>query len=215
MKKFIPLTIFAAAFGLVEAAVVVYTRWLYYPAGFAFPVNVPPIAFLKVELWRELATLAMLGAAGAMAGRGGWQKFAFFMWAFGVWDIFYYVWLNLFIGWPASPFDPDILFLIPVTWWGPVLSPCIVSISMCAAALVIVRRGETGQTPILKPLDVIGAAIGACIILYTYMADAAIITAGEMPPPYRWGIFWIGELVGTAAFINMLMRKPDGRSAAG
>lgn len=215
MKKFIPLTIFAAAFGLVEAAVVVYTRWLYYPAGFAFPVNVPPIAFLQVEIWRELATLAMLGAAGAMAGRDGWQKFAFFMWAFGVWDIFYYIWLNLFIGWPASLFEPDILFLIPVTWWGPVLSPCIVSISMCAAALIIVRRCEVDRAPPLKPLDVIGVTVGAVLILYTYMADAAVITAGQMPPPYRWGIFWIGEIACIAAFINLLARKTDGRSAAG
>lgn len=215
MKKFILPTIFAVAFGLVEAAVVVYTRWLYYPNGFAFPVSVPPIAFLKVELWRELATLAMLGAAGAMAGRGVWQKFAFFMWAFGVWDLFYYIWLNLFIGWPATLFDPDILFLIPVTWWGPVLSPCIVSISMCTAAVIIVRRDEAGQTLILKPLDITAVTLGALIILYTYMSDAAIITAGQMPPPYRWGVFWIGEIVGVAAFINMLLRKPDGRSAAG
>lgn len=215
MKKFIPLTIFAIAFGLVEAAVVVYTRWLYYPDGFAFPVNVPPVAFLKVEMWRELATLAILGAAGAMAGRGGWQKFAFFIWAFGVWDIFYYIWLNLFIGWPASLFDPDILFLVPVTWWGPVLSPCIVSVSMCIAAIVLVRRGESGQVPLLKSLDVTGVAIGAIIILYTYTADAAIITAGQMPPPYRWGIFLTGEILGIAAFINMLVRKTDGRSTAG
>ncbi len=214
MKKFIPLTIFAAAFGLVEAAVVVYTRWLYYPKGFAFPVSVPPIEFLKVELWRELATLAMLGAAGALAGRNRWQKFAFFMWAFGVWDIFYYLWLNLFIGWPASLFDPDILFLIPVTWWGPVLSPCIVAISMCAAALMIVRRDEAGNAPNPKPLEIFCVSAGALIILYTYMADAAVITAGQMPPPYRWGVFWTGEILGIAAFITMLLRKPDGRSAA-
>ncbi len=156
----------------------------------------------------------MLGAAGALAGRNRWQKFAFFMWAFGVWDIFYYLWLNLFIGWPASLFDPDILFLIPVTWWGPVLSPCIVAISMCAAALMIVRRDEAGNAPNPKPLEIFCVSAGALIILYTYMADAAVITAGQMPPPYRWGVFWTGEILGIAAFITMLLRKPDGRSAA-
>ena len=48
--------------------------------------------------------------------------------AFGIWDIFYYVFLKIIYDWPKSLFDWDILFLIPLPWWGPVIrlsrSPC-------------------------------------------------------------------------------------------
>ena len=35
-------------------------------------------------------------------------------------------------GWPTSLFDWDILFLLPLPWWGPVLAP------VCIAVLMIV-----------------------------------------------------------------------------
>lgn len=210
MGKFAPLTVFAVAFALVEAAVVVYLRALYYPEGFNFPVKPPPADMAHIEVWREAATLLMLGAAGALAGQNGWRKFAFFMYAFGLWDIFYYVWLKVFTGWPASVTTPDILFLIPVAWWGPVLAPCIVAVSLCVSAAVIVWLDGRGKVFHCKPLDVALVAIGAGIILYTFMADASVIDAGQNPPPYRWTLFWAGELLGVFAFVRMLKRDADG-----
>jgi hypothetical protein len=38
------------------------------------------------------------------------------------WDIFYYVFLRLISG-PKTLLDWDILFLLPLPWWGPVLAP--------------------------------------------------------------------------------------------
>ena len=35
----------------------------------------------------------------------------------------YYVFLRIICGWPKSLFDWDILFLLPLPWWGPVLAP--------------------------------------------------------------------------------------------
>ena len=46
-----------------------------------------------------------------------------FFWAFGLWDICYYVWLWVILRWPASLLDFDVLFLIPLPWIGPVLAP--------------------------------------------------------------------------------------------
>ena len=54
------LTLFAVAFGLLEAAVVVYLRELYYPGGFRFPIVIIPDRVAVVELVRELTTLLML-----------------------------------------------------------------------------------------------------------------------------------------------------------
>jgi hypothetical protein len=45
------------------------------------------------------------------------------MFVFGIWDLFYYVWLKVCLGWPSSLLTWDVLFLIPVPWVGPVLAP--------------------------------------------------------------------------------------------
>ncbi|GMT42197.1 MAG: hypothetical protein IEMM0002_0608 [bacterium] len=207
MRKFIPLSIFAVAFALVEAAVVAYLRQLFYPEGFSFPIKPIPDNVLHLELWREAATLAMLGSIGAAAGRTGWQKFSFFMYVFGLWDIFYYVWLKVFVNWPESFFTPDVLFLLPVIWWGPVLAPVIVAFSLCASALIIVCFEGRGYRFRATSLDAVWVIVGALIILYTFTADAPLLEAGLDPPGYRWPVFFLGELVGIAAFGRMLSRR--------
>ncbi len=50
--------------------------------------------------------------------------------AFGVWDISYYVFLKMMCGWPHSLLDWDVLFLLPLPWWGPVLAPVLISLLM-------------------------------------------------------------------------------------
>lgn len=207
MRRFYALTLFAVGFAVVEASIVVYLRELFYPSGFNFPLKTIPDDILRVEMWREAATLVVLGSVGAVAGRTRWQKFAFFMYVFGLWDIFYYIWLKVLINWPESFFAPDVLFLLPVVWWGPVLAPVLVGVSLCASAMVIVRLDERGHVFKLKPLDVAWVTLGAFIIFYTFMIDSPIIEAGKHPPPYRWSIFFIGEAVGIAAFTRMVIRK--------
>lgn len=198
---------FAVTFALVEASVVIYLRELFYPEGFNFPLTPLPQTVLNIEIAREAATILMLGSAGIMAGRTPWQRFSYFIYCFGLWDIFYYVWLKVFIGWPESFLTPDVLFLLPVVWWSPVLAPMIVAFSLCASAIVIVRQLEKGWRPVLKPFDIVWVTIGAVIILYTFMADSPLIEQGQMPPPFRWLWFFAGEGIGIIAFVRMMLRK--------
>jgi hypothetical protein len=67
-----------------------------------------------VELVREGATLVMLLTLGMLAGRTWRTRFGYSAIAFGVWDIFYYVFLKLISDWPKSVLDWDILFLLPL-----------------------------------------------------------------------------------------------------
>jgi hypothetical protein len=83
--------VFGAAFGWVEAAVVVYLRRIVYPDGFALPLAPIEPHLAAVELGREAATLIMLAAVAMLAGRTRWQRFAAFIVAFGVWDLAYYL----------------------------------------------------------------------------------------------------------------------------
>ena len=124
------LTAFSIAMGYLETSVVVYLRVILYPEGFEFPLKPINQDLVVTELWREAATILMLVGAGIMAGKNAIQRFAYFIYCFAIWDIFYYVFLKLLIDWPASLLTWDVLFLLPVTWTGPVLTPVIISCLM-------------------------------------------------------------------------------------
>ena len=85
------LTIFGIAMGFLETAVVIYLRRIYYPDGFKFPLVEIENGILSVEILREVATIIMLFAIGFLAGKTKLQRFAFFIYSFAIWDIFYYV----------------------------------------------------------------------------------------------------------------------------
>jgi len=136
-KRFVAVTIFAIAMAFLEAAVVEYLRQLYYPEGFSFPLKMIPMNIYFVELGREAATIIMLAAIGYLAGKNFLTRFSAFIIAFGVWDIFYYVFLKLILNWPSSLFDWDILFLIPLPWIGPVLAPVIISVLLIFAGYIV------------------------------------------------------------------------------
>jgi len=131
------ITLFAISMGIFEGAVVVYLRALYYPEGFDFPLKLMSNQVAATELIREFASLIMLLSVGAISGKNFSQRFAWFIYSFAVWDLIYYVFLYLIIGWPESLFTWDILFLLPVTWTGPVIAPIIISLLMIVLALII------------------------------------------------------------------------------
>jgi hypothetical protein len=122
---------FAVAMAWVEAASVFYIRAL---VGRIEPYQANPLplrgALGNVELWREAATLVMIATLGLLAGRTWRRRAGYAALAFGAWDIFYYVFLRLISGWPRTLLDWDILFLLPLPWWGPVLAPVSIALLM-------------------------------------------------------------------------------------
>ena len=137
------VAVWAVAFALVEAMVVVYLRRLFglqyrlpfTPGDFHYPR-----AYLGYEQAREAATMIMLLGVGYLAGRTWWRRLAYWLFAFGVWDIFYYVWLFVYLRWPASPGTRDLLFLIPGEWWAPVWQPLLVSLAFITVAMLILAK---------------------------------------------------------------------------
>jgi len=128
-KQLLIAALFAIAFGFVEAAVVVYLRAAtgLWPGPPSKVLGQLPRELLNIERYREAATIIMLVTIAALLGQRVWQKAIAFLWAFAFWDIFYYVWLRVTIGWPGSLSDPDVLFLIPVPWLAQVWFPILVS----------------------------------------------------------------------------------------
>ncbi|MEK6754649.1 MAG: hypothetical protein AABZ02_00705 [Bacteroidota bacterium] len=186
------VTLFSIAFAFVEASVVVYLQAIYYPEGFSFPLRLMSSHHIGVELSRELATVIMLAAVGILAGKSRWQKFSYFLIAFGVWDIFYYVWLKLALNWPATLFDWDILFLIPVPWIGPVIAPVLVSIVMIAGGLLMIRREEREGVFRTTRLMQLFALVGTAMILLSFLYDVDATLRFQMPKPYRYELLAAG-----------------------
>jgi hypothetical protein len=135
----------AIAFALVEAMVVFYLRKLFalqYGLDFTSVDFHYPRDYLIYEQAREAATMVMLLTIGYLAGRTWWQRAAYWLSAFGVWDIFYYVWLYVLLRWPSSLGTRDLLFLMPGEWWGPVWEPVLISCAFIAGAILILARSR-------------------------------------------------------------------------
>ncbi|GHM99481.1 hypothetical protein WSM22_09710 [Cytophagales bacterium WSM2-2] len=206
--KIIWLVAFSIAMGFLETAVVVYLRELYYPNGFNFPLVVLNGRIGAVEIFREAATVIMLFGVGVLTGNNARQKFACFLIAFAVWDLFYYVFLKVILNWPESMFTWDILFLIPAPWVGPVLSPVIICFTMIALAIALLIRDKKMATSEWVLL-IIGSLIVIISWMWDYIAysgrvadnptDAMTILSTYVPSHYNWLMFAAGELFLLAA----------------
>lgn len=144
VSGFAGLTVYALAMAFVEAACVIALKRLYFPEGWRPPFHPIPAEGLRLEQWREVATLVMI-AAVALLGRPPWRlAIARGIWVFGVWDLAYYGFLAALTGFPRSLSDLDIVFLVPRAWIAPVWLPVLGSVLCLVAALWLRRSGGRG-----------------------------------------------------------------------
>lgn len=169
IKTFIWLTIFAIAMGFLESAVVIYIRELYYPDGFEFPLQVISSNIMIVEILREFATIIMLIVIGVFSGRTKTEKFGFFLFCFAIWDLFYYVFLKIFLAWPETLLTWDVLFLIPLTWVGPVICPVLLSFAMIALSLVISLYTNKSKSFTIKYYEWALLVGGSVIVIISFV----------------------------------------------
>lgn len=205
-RKLSILFLFGIAMAFMEAAVVIYLRGLYYPDGFSFPLRVIPQNILAVELGREFSTIVMLGVIGTIAGKNLIERFSYFIFCFGVWDIFYYFFLKQILNWPPSLLTWDILFLIPVPWVGPVLAPMLVALTMVIITVISVLKIEKGCMPKLLKLDWVLGFMAAIIIFISFIWNFPGMIRQELPSPYHWELLIIGEAIGLFSFYRMSKR---------
>jgi len=189
------VTAFAVAMAYLEAAVVVYLqRLLAITPDTLFPLRGSEVVgnLAAIEAGREVATLVMLVALGCLIGRGWVGRLAWTAVAFGVWDVFYYVWLWLFVGWPHSPTAWDVLFLIPVPWAGPVWAPMAVSACLIGFGLATARRVNLGSMSRVGAGCVLGAVAGGLLVVLSFTANAPSLMSGGLPGWFPWPVFAVG-----------------------
>jgi len=208
------LSLFSIAMGYLESSVVVYLRELYYPSGFTFPLTLASGRIGATEVFREASTMLMLFTVAWLAGKNFVQRFAFFIFSFALWDIFYYVFLRILIHWPESVLTWDVLFLIPLLWSGPVAAPVIVSVTLLILSGIILYFDNRCLLTLIGWLPTM-LVIGGFILIFVSMiwdfsgfflkehpfsaffqADLVRqVTRKYVPSFFNWYLFAGGELV--------------------
>lgn len=194
-KQWAIVAMFALAMAWFEAAVVMYLRFF---LGRVDPYQADPLPMIanlgEIELVREAATMIMLLCVGWLAGQRFRSRVGFFLIAFGIWDILYYLFLSLMGDWPNSLMDWDILFLIPLPWWGPILAPMLIASLMIVFGTILV--GWEGETYRLKSASWLAMTSGVVIALVAFMWDSLKALPGgvgmvrsTLPVDFQWGLF--------------------------
>jgi hypothetical protein len=207
------VVVFAIGMAWVESASVYYLR-LQVDRIEPYQANPLPMHGVlgQVELVREAATLVMLATLGLLAGRSITAGLSYAAIAFGVWDIFYYLFLRLMTGWPRSLLDWDILFLIPVPWWGPVLAPVSIAALMIVAGTLASRDNyDHAPSPLARTLWRL-QCLGTALALYVFMADSlralsrGLDMTAMLPTVFNWALFWLAWALMAAAVAETAWR---------
>ena len=150
-----------------------------------------------VELVREASTLIMLLTSVSWPDRLH-ERLGYSALAFGVWDILYYVFLRVMSGWPTSLLDWDVLFLLPLPWWGPALAPVSIALLMVVWGTLVTQPGDRIAAPSFFSVQWALGALGILLALYVFMSDAIQslplgheATRQVLPTSFNWPLFWL------------------------
>jgi nitrogen fixation-related uncharacterized protein len=104
--------------------------------------------------------------------------------------------------WPHSLLDWDVLFLLPLPWWGPVLAPVLIALLMIFWG-TLASQFERPRAPGLSSW---GARVltfaGVLLALYVFMADTLAAAprgleavCSLLPTDFNWPLFGVALLL--------------------
>lgn len=200
-KQLFWLMVWGVAFGYIEASVIVYLREIYYPEGFAFPVLIIQDRIMLTEVLREAVTLLIIWTTACLSYQKLQSRIAAFIILFGIWDIFYYIFLKLLLNWPESLNTWDILFLIPAPWVGPVWAPVLVSLGFIYAGTAILMHNHKKHFFQFGKGFIISELIAALLIIISFIIPGSSVIEQSLPIHFPWYLFLIGFLTGIGIFL--------------
>jgi hypothetical protein len=221
LERWIWVMVFALAFAWVESAVVVYLREIYFNGTFEFPLIIKRVEgerivdpIVWIEFGREIATIVMLVSIGWITGRSRLQRFCFFMIAFGIWDIFFYVWLDALTGWPESLMTWDLLFYVPLPWVGPVITPVLIALTMTVAGSLIIYYSAKGYAIQWRWWDLVIEFACGMLMITAFCWDwknilqlPGDVPRTGIPNPFAWWLFIPAYIFSVLYFVIRLMQQ--------
>jgi hypothetical protein len=160
----------------------------------------------------------MIAAVGVLAGRTWRRRTGYAAVAFGVWDICYYLFLRLISGWPRTLLDWDILFLLPLPWWGPVLAPVSIALLMILWGTLATQSGD-GAADGRRAWALASVGIVLALALFTIDSWRAVPQGRDavlrvLPTTFNWPLFWLALLLMASPAAHVLgarsHRRADG-----
>jgi hypothetical protein len=191
LPAYLALWVFALALALIEAAVVIYLRALSGSALFPLQDMLKAIGpqLHNLEVCREVATLLVLFVPAYLLQAPPTLRVVAYVLLFALWDLAYYGFLSLFLGWPNTLMTYDVLFLIPQPWIAPVLCPILVAstLALGTTAYLYLARNRAARTPSIG--QGLGLFVGAVVMLVAFMWETGYYLKGGMPPRFAWWAF--------------------------
>jgi hypothetical protein len=162
------------------------------------------------EVVREAATLVMILMVGILAGRTWRARWGYAALAFGIWDIFYYVFLKVLTSWPRTLLDWDILFLIPLPWWGPVWAPAAIAALMVVWGTLVTHFEDQPAIRVVGWKSMGACFLGMLLAPTLFMVDAYRVAGqGEhalrnmLPSHFHWHWFLLALVLMSAPIMKI------------
>ncbi|MCK5558485.1 MAG: hypothetical protein KAJ01_08905 [Candidatus Hydrogenedentes bacterium] len=225
MVRLAAVAILAVALAYTEASVVVYLREVivpirsvHFPSAAHEPLPLLTVQQLSeagevfvrlliVEVTREITPLVVLLAMAWGLRRRKGELVAFFVFGFGLWDIFYYAFLKVLLGWPASLGTWDVLYLIPTAWVAPVWAPLVISGTLVLTGLGILHRDERPHVDGRPFICWFVLGLGVALVLTSFFLRTRE-AFHNVPLDFDWPVFLAGWLLGVAGLVWLL--RPRG-----
>ncbi len=121
----------------------------------------------------------------------------------------------------ARCFDWDILFLLPLPWWGPVLAPVCIAVLLVVGGTLVTRDAGSGSVvPIARGWWRLSWA-GIALALYVFMADAlrglrdGLDVTTILPQTFNWPVFWLAVVLMAAPILATVLQARSSRAPQG
>src|SRR5262249_17578275 len=125
--------------------------------------------------------------------------------------------LKVMCGWPHSLLDWDVLFLLPLPWWGPVIAPVSIALLMITWGTVVsswqIERARDASEWKAWGLNILGVVLA----LYVFMADSMPganrgldALRDVLPQSFNWPLFCLALFLMAAPVIEVIWRMRKG-----
>jgi hypothetical protein len=122
-------------------------------------------------------------------------------------------------GWPHTLLDWDVLFLLPLPWWGPVLAPVSIALLMILWGTVVsswrIERARNGSEWKAWGLNFLGTLLA----LYLFMADSIRAASrgldalrDVLPQSFNWPLFCVALVLMASPVFEVIWRMRKGVS---
>jgi hypothetical protein len=119
-------------------------------------------------------------------------------------------------GWPRTLLDWDILFLLPLPWWGPVLAPVSIALLMIVWGTLATQSGDdTNDARWSLALAGIGIVLALAVFMteaWRALPDGRDAVLRVLPTTFNWPLFWVALLLMALPVLYQLAFLPTKES---